>query len=114
MRGLPKSLPLNPDNTTYSFGLNPDDIAEEGIWYSLNQNLEICFQTHLIGGSDGIIQFTEHGDWLENLLIGVIHTVIKESPQDRDFIRQQWIEHLITAATHCGAKATRKSVMVSI
>ena len=44
LRYLLESLPLDPTISSYSFGLDPDDIKDEGVWFALNWNLEISFE----------------------------------------------------------------------
>ena len=41
LKNLPSSLPSNTAESWYCFGLNPEDVAEEGIWYAFNRNLEV-------------------------------------------------------------------------
>ena len=48
LKNLPSSLPFNPAESWYCFGLDAEDVAEEGIWYAFNRNLEACFETHRI------------------------------------------------------------------
>jgi hypothetical protein len=49
---LPDALPLDPEKSDYSFSVDPDNVQSEGLWYALNQNLEICFKTHLLCGTN--------------------------------------------------------------
>ncbi len=50
LKHLPNSLPLNPTDSLYRFGLDPDNEREEGLYYAFNRNLEICFGTHQLQG----------------------------------------------------------------
>jgi hypothetical protein len=34
LQNLPSSLPLDPPESSYSFGLGNDDITTEGVWYA--------------------------------------------------------------------------------
>ena len=44
LRNLPSSLPSNPAESWYCFGLDTEDVAAEGIWYAFHRNLEACFE----------------------------------------------------------------------
>jgi len=107
LKNLPLNLPLNPANSTYNFGLDPDDEREEGLYYAFNRNLEICFATHQLQGQP--LRFKERGDCYRNL-IKMFKRVAKELPKERDFLRQHWLERLITAACDTGAKIPDKYV----
>ena len=48
LKNLPSGLPSHPNESQYCFGLNVEDVAEEGVWYAFNRNLEACFKTHAI------------------------------------------------------------------
>jgi hypothetical protein len=48
LRFLPENLPLDPSNTAYSFGLDAEQVAEEGVWFAFNNCLEVSFRTHTI------------------------------------------------------------------
>ena len=82
LKYLPVSLPLEPAETSYSFGLSQDDIDEEGLYYALNRNLEVCFQTHQLGRNQTLV-FSERGLRLEQGLVGVLRQVLRDSPCDR-------------------------------
>ena len=58
LRYLPENLPLDPSNTAYSFGLDPEHVTEEGVWFAFNNCLEVSFQTHTIP-ANGTIVFCE-------------------------------------------------------
>lgn len=101
-KNLPKTLPDAPAESTYYFGLDPDDVTEESHWVALNRNLEICFQTHLLYGRPLLLK--ERGVRLETL-ITLFKTTLKElSESDRELFRESWLERLISAAQACGAK----------
>jgi hypothetical protein len=91
-------LPSYPEESRYHFGLNADDIAEEGVWYAFNRNLEACFETHTIP-TGGTIVFRERGFHLE-ALIQTFKTAAKglTLDADRKFMQEVWLERLIRAA----------------
>ncbi|KAH7903146.1 hypothetical protein BJ138DRAFT_1107918 [Hygrophoropsis aurantiaca] len=105
---LPKSLPLNPAESRYDFGLDMEMVNEEGPWFAFNHNLEVCFETHNLRGG-GTIVFRERGQHY-NALIKMFKDTIKKltSSLERDFLRETWLERLITAAQLQGAKIPTK------
>lgn len=108
LANLPDSIPLDPPNSRYQFGLDPEHVSEEGVWFAFNKNLEACFQTHDIrdGGS---IQFQERGRHYKDL-INMFKDVVRrlETDRERDFLAEVWLERLITAAKLQGAKIPAK------
>ena len=107
LKHLPDSLPLNPTDSLYRFGLDPDDEREEGSNYAFNRNLEICFSTHQLQGNG--LKLTEHGECYSTL-IAMLKRVAKDLPDQRDFLREHWLERLIKAAQDAGAKIPDKCV----
>jgi hypothetical protein len=55
LKNIPSSLPSNPTESRYCFGLDVENVAEEGIWYAFNRNLEACFETHRIPARGSIV-----------------------------------------------------------
>ncbi|KAF7797951.1 hypothetical protein EIP86_009158 [Pleurotus ostreatoroseus] len=102
LQHLPTDLPQEPGESTYHFGLDEEDIKEEGYWYALNRNLEVSFGTHKLRGE--CLRFTERGARLSNLIKMFKHAVKMLSPSERDFFREHWLERLISAAFDSGAK----------
>ena len=104
LKNLPSSLPSNPKESRYCFGLDTEDVAEEGVWYAFNRNLEACFETHTIPAG-GTIVFRERGPRLE-ALIQTFKTAARglTSDADRTFMQDLWLERLIRAAEQQGAK----------
>jgi hypothetical protein len=100
-------LPSNPAESCYCFGLDAEDVAEEGRWYAFNRNLEACFETHKTVGRT--IVFRERGPRLDDL-IRTFKTVAKGLATDADqtFMREVWLERLIKAAEMQGAKIPSK------
>ena len=58
LKNLPEYLPFNPAVSCYSFGLDTEHVAEEGVWFAFNQNLEACVETHKLV-ANGTIVFRE-------------------------------------------------------
>lgn len=104
LKHLPVHLPLDPPESQYNFGLDVEHLAEEGVWFAFNRNLEVCFETHKIP-ANGTIVFTERGKRCD-LLITTFKYAVKElqSDGDREFLRKVWLERLIQAAELQGAK----------
>ena len=73
-------VPLDPELSCYNFGLDDEDVKEEGMWYAFNWNLEACFKTHKIP-PNGSIVFQEHGTQLEGL-VKLIKIVVKGITND--------------------------------
>ena len=97
LKNLPSNLPSNPTESQYCFGLDAEDVAEEGMWYASNRNLEACFETHKIPVG-GTIVFRERGPRLDDL-IQTFKTAAKGLTTDADqtFMREVWLERLIKA-----------------
>lgn len=109
LKGLPATLPVDPPDTEtkYFFGLDQDEVAEEGVFAALTRNLERCFQTH-VQPPGGTLKFTERGKRCVNL-VKVLKTAMRNlSPAEREVIVETWVERLITAARNSGAKIARK------
>jgi hypothetical protein len=105
LHNLPETLPLNPPETRYHFAFDPNNVCDEGLYYAFNRNLEICFGTHeLVGGK---IPLTQRGTCYENL-IKMFKKVAKDVPEERKFLREHWLERLIRAAHHAGARIPDK------
>jgi hypothetical protein len=81
-----------------------EHIADEGIWFVFNRNLEVCFETHKIP-TGGTIVFREWGQCYENL-IKIIKDAVKGLTKDteRQFLQEVWLERLIKAAELQGAR----------
>jgi hypothetical protein len=108
LRYLPESLPLDPSNTAYSFGLDAEQVAEEGVWFTFNNCLEVSFQTHTIP-ANGTIVFHERGKCFL-ALISLFKEAVKKLTKDmeRKFLQEVWLERLIRAAELQGAKIPAK------
>ncbi|KAJ7664125.1 hypothetical protein B0H14DRAFT_2658694 [Mycena olivaceomarginata] len=50
LKNLPASIALDPVDSNYQFGLDPDNIKEEGTNHAFNCALEVAFQTHSLHG----------------------------------------------------------------
>src|ERR1700720_2078100 len=75
LKHLPESLPLDPIESHYHFGLATLDVEEEGGWFAFNRNLEACFETHKIAAG-GEIVFRERGSKLsKGNLAGTSHQI---------------------------------------
>ena len=104
LKYLPTSLPHDPPNSNYNFGLDSDDVEQEGIWYAFNCNLAACFETHRIPAGGSIV-FHERGSRLANLIKTLKNAVNKLTVDaDRTFLKDVWVERLIKAAELQGAK----------
>lgn len=104
LKFLPDSLPLDPPDSKYYFGLDTDDVEQEGVWYTFNRNLEVCFETHKIPAG-GTIVFCERGPRLVNLIKTFKNAITKLTVDaDRTFLKEVWLERLIKAAELQGAK----------
>jgi len=44
LKNLPTSVPSQPKESQYYFGLDAEDVAEEGVWHAFNRRLEACFE----------------------------------------------------------------------
>lgn len=100
---LPKSLPENPPDSRYRFGLNPDDLKDGGYWQALNRNLECCFETHKLDGKP--LVFTECGENLRKLVSTLKTTIFWLQDHDqRALIHTAWLDRLVKAAEASGAK----------
>jgi hypothetical protein len=60
LKFLPDSLPLDPPDSKYYFGLDTDDVEQEGVRYAFNCNLEALRDTRfrLVAGS-GVMSGTK-------------------------------------------------------
>lgn len=112
LKGLPQSLPLNPTKSTYNFGMDLEDVQEEGYWYAFNRNMEVCFQTYKLQDRGGQIEISERGKRFENLT-KMFKRVFREDPSSRDMIKDQWLERVIKAAITAGAKVSRRSEIMN-
>jgi hypothetical protein len=108
LKHLPESLPLDPTESHYNFGIDTEQVAEEGVWFAFNRTLEVCFETHLLG-PNGTIVFRERGRRYE-ALIKLFKETVKSLPieNDRKFLQEIWLERLIKAAELQGAKIPKK------
>lgn len=107
LKHLPNTLPLNPEESNYHFGLDMDAVDDEGVWYAFNRNLEVCFETHKLHNGETIV-FHERGDRY-NALITMMKTTVKALPtKEHTFFRKVWLERLIKAAELQGTKALAK------
>lgn len=104
LKHLPKSLPEKPQESTYHFGVNVEEVkrSDEGYWYFFSQNLEVCFQTHLL--RDEPLLFKERGERLDGLIKFLKESMKWLSAADQELFRDSWLERLIQAAEASGAK----------
>ncbi|KAF9233034.1 hypothetical protein BU15DRAFT_66934 [Melanogaster broomeanus] len=104
LESLPCTLPLDPPDSTYNFGLDTELVAEEGHWYAFNRNLEVCFETYKLRDGASIV-FKERGSRYK-ALIQMFKITMKALTKDseRDFLREVWLERLISAAQLQGAR----------
>jgi hypothetical protein len=104
LENLPNTIPLEPAESSYVFGLDSEHVAEEGFWFAFNRNLEVCFATHKIPPG-GTIVFRERGSRYKNL-IKMFKDTVKALTKDneRQFLQEVWLERLIKAAELQGAK----------
>jgi hypothetical protein len=104
LQNLPESLPLDPPETKYHFGMDVELVVEEGTWFAFNRSLEVCFETHKLGPNATIV-FRERGRRYETL-IQMFKDATKALATDaeREFLREVWLERLIKAAELQGAK----------
>jgi len=104
LKFLLDGLPLDLYDSKYYFGLDMDDVEQEGVWYAFNHNLKACFKMHKILAG-GTIVFCERGSHLVNL-IKIFKNAITELTVDADwtFLKEVWLERLIKAAELQGAK----------
>ena len=111
LENLPSTLPLDPVESTYHFGLDSEDIEEEDMWFTFNRNFEVCFETHKLTKGQ-TIAFRECGDQCM-ALIKTIKGAMKvlTTEQDCTLLRQVWIEQLIEAAKLQEAKALPKCII---
>src|ERR1700722_11398067 len=88
LKHLPESLPLDPTESRYNFGIDTEQVAEEGVWFAFNRTLEVCFETHLLGPK-GTIVFQERGRRYKSL-IKLFKETVKSLPikKDRKFLRE--------------------------
>ena len=82
LKNLPSIMPSHPNELQYCFSLDAEDVAEEGVWYTFNRNLEACFKTHAIPAG-GTIVFQERGPHLE-ALIQTFNTTARGLTSDAD------------------------------
>ncbi|KAF9002114.1 hypothetical protein BDQ17DRAFT_1426078 [Cyathus striatus] len=97
VKNLSEALPLEPAVTRYNFSVDSDEITEYGALGAFSKCMETCFETYKY--QDGTISFTERGWRLENDLIRLMKSIIKDmSEQDRTVFREAWLERLIETA----------------
>ena len=105
--GLPSSLPILPPNDAHGFGLDGDDVANEGLLYAFNRNLEITLKTH----ENPFITFNQRGPCFEGL-ISMFRKLARELPpperDNPDGHLRRWLERLISAAERVGGKVEKK------
>jgi hypothetical protein len=110
LKNLPGNLPLDllQSKSCYSFGLETELVKEEGVWFAFNRNLEVCFETHKIPAGGSIV-FWEWGQRCK-VLIKMFKETVKALTKDADcdFLREVWLEQLITAVEMQGAKVPKK------
>ncbi|KAF9230074.1 hypothetical protein BU15DRAFT_84081 [Melanogaster broomeanus] len=104
LESLPCTLPLDPPDSTYNFGLDTELVAEEGHWHAFNRNLEVCFETYKLRDGASIV-FKERGSRYK-ALIQMFKITMKALTKDseQDFLREVWLEQLISAAQLQGAR----------
>jgi hypothetical protein len=103
LQNLPKSLPLDPPETKYHFGMDVEHVVEEGTWFAFNRSLEVCFEIHKLGPNATIV-FRERGQHYETL-IQMFKDATKALTTDaeHEFLHKVWLECLIKAAELQGA-----------
>ena len=106
LRNLPERLPCNPAGSKYQFGFDMDDLKAEGVHFAFNRNLEVCFETFKLRNGENIV-IKEQGPQFDHL-IAMFKRVVKEVPEERDFIKEHWLERLVTAAKESGAKIPKR------
>ncbi|KIM38062.1 hypothetical protein M413DRAFT_13027 [Hebeloma cylindrosporum] len=101
---LPEHLPMNPSQSTYHFGLDPDDISEEGHCYALNRCLEVAFEVSLLPAGAPLVLKERGPRWKG--LVSLFRQAAKKliNPSDREFYVSRWIERITAAAKLAGAK----------
>ncbi|THU77489.1 hypothetical protein K435DRAFT_877775 [Dendrothele bispora CBS 962.96] len=104
LRALPNAIPLNPPvaQSTYHFAL--EDVEDRGVFGALSHSLEVCLgQTH-----NGVIEFKERGQRLENLISMIKDAVKKMSEADHIAFESAWLERLIKSAENQGARHPKR------
>lgn len=107
LKNLPASLPSEPVETRYHFGLDQSEIAEEGVFFALTQNLERCFQVFALPFGQEL-RFTERGQHCQTLVRVLKDAVRHLSESDRELVADRWIERLIAAAKGSGGTIPKK------
>lgn len=110
LQSLLEHLPSSISERSYGFGLDPDDVEEEGKFYALNRNFEICFQTHTLA-SGAPIPLCRSKDY--GTLIEMLKETTNGDPSGCGFLKDIWVEQLIRAAQALGAKVPEKFVKFS-
>ena len=110
LKHLPDTLPLNLMPSHYGFGLDNKAVAEEGVWYAFNHNMEVNFETHKMWhDKSGSPVLREQGEcWIQ--LVQTMKDTIKMLTKDEEhnFLCKIWLEQLIRTAEAHGAKIPSK------
>lgn len=96
---LPHGLPIDPPESRYhAIGLDTDDVAEEGEWYALNRNLEICFNSQ---GRDNLHPILGRSPQFKHL-IEIIQRTANVVPTELAGVLN-WIRRISQAAIEAGS-----------
>lgn len=109
LKNLPHSLPILPLGSCYSFGLDSDDIEQEGFGYAFNHNLEIVFETYKNPGPT--VTLNQRGPCYDSIITMFRKVARALPPAERDSENghlRRWLERLILAAELAGAKIPAK------
>lgn len=92
LKNLPDTLPLDPPESRYNFGVDTDHVTKEGMWYAFNKALKVCFETHKLA-PNATIMFQERGHHYK-MLIRMFKDAVKALPTDNDqnFLCEVWLE----------------------
>ncbi|KAK1220289.1 hypothetical protein PQX77_016954 [Marasmius sp. AFHP31] len=106
LKSLPNNLPEYPQESSLSFGLDPEDIKDEGYYFAANRNFELCFATWKKGpGWDGALEILERGRRWDDFLVTVRKVLKMEKNEgNKKLLVEKWVERLITAAKKAGGK----------
>ncbi|KAK1226816.1 hypothetical protein PQX77_010198 [Marasmius sp. AFHP31] len=106
LKSLPKDLPDRPQDSSLNFGLDPEDVKDEGYYFAANRNFELCFETWKKGpGWDGTLNILERGRRWEDF-VATVRKVLKMEKNEgcKKLLVEKWVEKLITAAKQAGGK----------
>jgi len=110
---LPESVPLaKTGSIRYDFGLDDEDVRDEGVGYALNWRLEIVFETHNLP-KGGVLQLKERGPHWKQLVSFPRDTAKKLTVGDCEFVVGCWVQRIIEGAQAAGAKIPNKKFVIS-